>query len=62
MLSATRLNGTQWAISLILGALSLPIAVAIRLIPDDLIARNFPSRADRSLAARINIPYDSRGI
>lgn len=62
ILSATRLNGTQWAISLFLGALSLPIAVVIRLIPDDFIARNFPIRVDRNLTARIDISFNRRSI
>jgi Ca2+-transporting ATPase len=33
----TRLNGVQWAISLILGLISLPVGVIIRLIPDSII-------------------------
>jgi len=32
-----RLDATQWGISLLLGALSLPIAVVIRLIPNEWI-------------------------
>ena len=32
--SVTRLNGVEWAISIGLGAISLPVAVIIRLIPD----------------------------
>lgn len=35
----TPLNGQQWAISVIIGVLSLPIGVVIRLIPDEWIAR-----------------------
>lgn len=35
--SVYRLNGREWGVSLILGAISLPIAVIIRLIPDELI-------------------------
>lgn len=37
-----RLNGPQWAYCLILGLLSLPIAVIIRLIPDELIRKFIP--------------------
>lgn len=37
-----RLNGPQWAYCLILGLLSLPIAVVIRLIPDELIRKFTP--------------------
>jgi P-type Ca2+ transporter type 2C len=42
--SVRRLNGAQWAYSIILGALSLPIAVIIRLIPDELIRKLIPHR------------------
>lgn len=47
-LSTIRLSWAQWGISLILGAISLPIAVLIRLIPDDFIARFIPSASDQS--------------
>ncbi|KAI9763950.1 MAG: hypothetical protein M1840_008984 [Geoglossum simile] len=43
-LSVRRLNGAQWAYSIILGALSLPMAVIIRLIPDELIRKLIPHR------------------
>lgn len=36
-LSATRLDVTQWAISVTLGAVSLPIGILTRLIPDRLV-------------------------
>ncbi|KAH0547995.1 hypothetical protein GP486_008263 [Trichoglossum hirsutum] len=39
-----RLNAAQWAYSIILGALSLPVAVIIRLIPDELIRKLIPQR------------------
>jgi P-type Ca2+ transporter type 2C len=32
--SVTRLNGLQWAVSLVLGMLSLPVGLCIRLIPN----------------------------
>lgn len=41
-LSTVRLDSTQWGISLLLGALSLPIAMLIRLIPDDFIRKLCP--------------------
>jgi P-type Ca2+ transporter type 2C len=31
--SITRLNGSQWAYSLVLGALSLPVGAILRLLP-----------------------------
>ncbi|EWC43989.1 hypothetical protein DRE_01341 [Drechslerella stenobrocha 248] len=41
-LRVVRLNGPQWAISLILGAISLLIGVVIRLIPDPVFKRILP--------------------
>jgi Ca2+-transporting ATPase len=40
--SVHRLNGAQWAYSLILGAASIPIATVIRLIPDELLQKILP--------------------
>ncbi len=40
----TPLNGPQWGYSIVLGALSLPVAVLIRIIPDHWIAKLIPSR------------------
>ncbi len=40
--SINRINGPQWGYSLVLGALSMPIAVIIRLIPDEMFARLIP--------------------
>jgi len=37
------LSGIQWAISIIIGAISLPIGVIIRLIPDHFIQKLLPS-------------------
>jgi P-type Ca2+ transporter type 2C len=34
-----RLNGAQWGYSIVLGLLSMPVAVIIRLIPDELIRK-----------------------
>ncbi|KAI9020969.1 PMCA-type calcium-translocating P-type ATPase [Phycomyces nitens] len=41
------LNGPQWAIALVIGVLSLPIGVVIRLIPDDLFAFVFRNPVTR---------------
>lgn len=48
----TRLNGTQWACSIVLGFLSLPVAVLIRLVPDEFAAKFIPRRyrEDRPVA------------
>jgi P-type Ca2+ transporter type 2C len=40
--SIHRINGAQWGYSIVLGALSMPVAVIIRLIPDELIASLIP--------------------
>ncbi|RFU24941.1 hypothetical protein B7463_g11402, partial [Scytalidium lignicola] len=59
-LSTVRLSGTQWGISLILGAISLPVAVLIRLIPDDLIGKFVPHPHDHSQFPQIGVPSDER--
>jgi len=38
-----RLNAAQWGYSIVLGFLSIPVGMAIRLFPDDLAARMVPS-------------------
>ncbi|KAL4939963.1 hypothetical protein BDV06DRAFT_27589 [Aspergillus oleicola] len=48
--SVTRLDGPQWAVCLILGVISLPVAVIIRCIPDEFLrklAPNFERRKKR---------------
>jgi P-type Ca2+ transporter type 2C len=40
--SITRITGAQWGISIILGILSLPMAIIIRLIPDEVFAQMIP--------------------
>jgi Ca2+-transporting ATPase len=59
-LSAVRLNGKQWGISLIIGAISLPVAVVIRLIPDEFIRKLIPRKFNQNQASRIGIPNDER--
>ncbi|KAH7398221.1 calcium transporting P-type ATPase-like protein [Pyrenochaeta sp. MPI-SDFR-AT-0127] len=39
----TRLNGPQWGYSIVLGFLSLPVGVIVRLIPDELVAKCIPN-------------------
>jgi len=51
-----RLDGVQWAISLVLGAMSLPVAVIIRLIPNDLIRRFLPTHAGHKRTALTELP------
>ncbi|KAF4547498.1 Cation transporting ATPase-like protein [Elsinoe fawcettii] len=42
--SVVRLNGPQWGYSIVLGFLSWPMGIVIRLIPDELIAELIPKR------------------
>jgi P-type Ca2+ transporter type 2C len=46
----TPLNGPQWGYSIALGAISLPVAVIIRLIPDHFFAKLVPPKWKRGLA------------
>ncbi|KAF2873330.1 calcium transporting P-type ATPase-like protein [Massariosphaeria phaeospora] len=47
------INGVQWAISIILGLLSLPVGVIIRLIPDELIRRCIPDYLRRKQTPQV---------
>ena len=41
--SVKPLNGPQWAVGLVLGVISVPVAVVLRLIPDELIEKIIPA-------------------
>lgn len=41
--SVNQIGGTEWAISVVIGFLSIPIGAAIRLIPDELVLRMIPN-------------------
>ncbi|KIV88341.1 calcium-translocating P-type ATPase, PMCA-type [Exophiala mesophila] len=45
--SIHKINGAQWGYSIVLGALSMPVAIVIRCIPDELFARLIPSFSRR---------------
>ncbi len=47
-----RLNAAEWAYSLILGAASIPIAIIIRLVPDEFLARMIPDIWPRRSSSR----------
>lgn len=53
--SVKRLNRAQWAYSIVLGALSMPIAVIIRLIPDELFKKILPERMKRKKMPQVVI-------
>jgi P-type Ca2+ transporter type 2C len=50
--SVTRLNGVQWAVSIVLGLLSLPFGALVRIIPNMFIKRFIPGRFTKSSNAR----------
>lgn len=45
--NVVRLNGAQWAYSIVLGFLSIPVGAVIRLVPDELIVRLIPDYLKR---------------
>jgi Ca2+-transporting ATPase len=59
-LSTEPLNATQWGISLGLGALSLVVAVIVRLIPDELIRKFMHKIFPRTHASYIKINSNPR--
>ncbi|KAI5780539.1 hypothetical protein EDC01DRAFT_633396 [Geopyxis carbonaria] len=58
--SVVRLNGVQWAISIVLGAISLPVAVIIRLIPDEVAARMVPGWMKRRSNQPVYVSNEDR--
>lgn len=59
-LSTVRLDSMQWGISLLLGALSLPIGMLIRLIPDDFIRKLCPTALSKNQAPLPEASQDDR--
>lgn len=59
--SVTPLNGAQWGYSVILGALSLPVAIIIRFIPDHWIAKCLPLGLKKDLAPDVAAEEEARG-
>ncbi|CBX93752.1 similar to Calcium transporting P-type ATPase [Plenodomus lingam JN3] len=54
----TRLNGAQWGYSIVLGALSLPVGMIVRLIPDELIRKCIPDFFRRKQTPEVVISDD----
>ncbi|KAF7728364.1 hypothetical protein EC973_006172 [Apophysomyces ossiformis] len=54
----TRIDGPHWAIAIVVGLLSLPIGVVVRLIPDDIFGFLFrdPAVRERYLGGRHLVP------
>ena len=58
--SVIPLNGIQWAYSIILGLLSIPVAVIIRLIPDELVRRCIPAWFKRRAKPKLMVTDEER--
>lgn len=58
--SVVRLNGIQWAYSIVLGMLSIPVAVIIRLIPDDLVRRCIPAWFKKRAKPKLMVTDEER--
>ncbi|KAH8425952.1 putative P-type calcium ATPase [Aspergillus melleus] len=58
--SVARLNGAQWGIGLVLGVISLPVGVIIRLIPDFLFEKLIPSFAHRKKRPELLVSDEDR--
>lgn len=59
------LNGVQWAISIGIGALSIPIGFMIRLIPDSIVLKVFEKvvpKAIRERKVKVNEPDSEHGL
>ncbi|KAG9622339.1 calcium-translocating P-type ATPase, partial [Aureobasidium melanogenum] len=58
--SVERLTGEQWGYSVGLGAISIPVGVIIRLIPDELITRLVPAWLKRKAAPKLVVEDEER--
>ena len=58
--SVQRLNGPQWGISLVLGLLSMPVAIIIRLIPDSFARKVVPKFLKRKAAPAVLVSDEER--
>jgi len=58
--SVQRLTGEEWAYSVGLGAISLPVGIIIRLIPDELVARLVPEWVKRKAAPKLVVEDEER--
>lgn len=54
------LNGAQWGYSVVLGALSMLVAITIRCIPDELIRKLIPSFAVREKTPQLLVSDEER--
>lgn len=59
--SVTRLNAREWGYSVVLGLLSLPFAVLIRLIPDEFIRKHIPAWFKRKATPQVLVSDEAQG-
>ena len=59
-LAVKPLDGAQWGFSILFGAISIPIGVVIRLIPDSLLQRLIPSWLHRKRGPQVFVSDDDR--
>jgi Ca2+-transporting ATPase len=55
-----RLNGAQWGYSILLGAISIPMGVIIRLVPDELVRRILPRHLHRKKTPQLVVSDEDR--
>lgn len=58
--STHRLNGAQWGYSIVLGLLSVPVAVMIRLVPDDALRKFIPPKFAKSATPKLFVSDEER--
>ena len=56
----TRLTGSQWGVSIILGLLSVPIAVLLRMIPNEWVAKLIPAWLSRKKTPEVLVSDEER--
>ncbi|KAG0640101.1 hypothetical protein HOY80DRAFT_1000435 [Tuber brumale] len=56
----SKLSGVQWGISIILGAISIPVAVIIRLVPDQVLAKILPGWMSKKENSKIYVHNQDR--
>jgi Ca2+-transporting ATPase len=54
----TKITGNQWAISIVLGALSIPMGMIIRMVPDELVRRCIPAFFKRKRTPEVVVSDD----
>jgi Ca2+-transporting ATPase len=60
--STHKLNGPQWGYSIVLGILSIPVAIIIRLIPDELFEKFIPHLPNRKRMSPTLVVEDDQEV